>query len=173
MDIKVVLLLICSVSIFEKVNGFEFFECPSGPKYKITKFGPDQTCYYFEADKKSFAQAQNNCATKFRTYEGKLAEPQTAERSTLLNKYAQEILNNQNNYWIGYDDLGHGTGNFRYSSTNGVSSIIGKGYDTIDGNNDEHCAGFFYAPSYGNFYGDVDDMKCEREFSSICEIQKS
>jgi hypothetical protein len=23
------------------------------------------------------------------------------------------------------------------------------------------------------FYGDVDDVKCEREFSSICEIKKS
>ena len=100
MDLKVILLIICSVSIFEKINGFEFFECPSG-------------------------------------------------------------------------DLGHRTGNFRYSSTNIVSSIIGQGYDTIDGNNGEHCAGFFYAPSYSNFYRDVDDMKCEREFSSICEIKKS
>ena len=87
----------------------------------------------------------------------------------------QEILNNQNIYWKGYDDLGNGTGNFRYSSTNSVSSIIGQGYDPIDGNNAwcEHCAGFFYAPSYSNFYGDVDDVKCEREFSSICEIKKS
>ena len=119
-------------NITERIGSIEdlvFFECPSEPNYKI--MGNEQTCYQFEASKKSFAGAQKNCAKKFGLLGGHLAEPQTAERSAELNTYAREILNNENYFWIGYDDLGHGTGNFRYSSTNSVSSIIGKGCDII------------------------------------------
>ena len=141
-------------------------KCPSEPNYKIV--GPDQTCYFFEVVKKNFANAQANCDKKFGFRGGHLAEPQTADRSALLNKYAQEILNNQRYYWIGYDDLGHGTGNFRYSTTHSVSSITGLNYDGFDGASGEHCAAFNW--SSGN--GHVDDKKCENEYSSICEFKK-
>ena len=103
---------------------------------------------------------------------GHLAEPQTAERSIQLNTYAQEVLNKQSVYFIGYDDLGHGQGNFRYSSTDSVSSITGKGYESVDGASGEHCAGFLYRTET-TYLGYVDDVSCEDRFVSICEAKAS
>ena len=96
----------------ENIEDLLLFDCPSEPNYRT--FGNERSCYYFEAGKKTFSEAQNNCNKKFGLRGGHLAEPQTAERNTLLNKYAHELLNNDSkNYWIGYADLGHGQGNFR------------------------------------------------------------
>ena len=138
--------------LIERIGNLEeivYFECPLGPYYKT--FGTDPTCYYFEAAKKNFADAQNNCATKFGIIGGHLAEPQTAERSVELNAYAQKTLNNQNFYWIGYDDLGHGQGNFRYSSSDTLSSISGKNYNTIDGTDGVSGASLGFEPSQAKF----------------------
>ena len=143
--------------------------CPTNlsSEYKIfaTK------CHYFEAEKLNFADAQKNCATKFGFFGGHLAEPQTAKRSKELNTYAEEILS-KTNYWIGYDCLGRGEGNFRYPSTNTPLSFIGfyPGSSNIDGHNNEHCAAFSWTDSEN--IGKVDDKLCSDLYSSICEMKK-
>ena len=158
-----------NVTIHEKFDEMNKpINCPeySNPSYK--RFG--LTCYYFEAEKKNFTEAQKNCDKKFGILGGHLAEPQTAERSKELNKYAEEILSNTR-YWIGYDDLGHGEGNFRYSSTNAASNIKSySGDNYTDGTSDEHCAAFIWTDSAN--LGKVDDKKCSDSYSSICETKK-
>ena len=73
-------------NITERIGSIEeisyaFFECPYEPNYKIIGLN----CYYFEAVKMNFAEAQKNCDKKFGLLGGHLAEPQTAERSVELN----------------------------------------------------------------------------------------
>ena len=94
--------------------------CPiENPNYKMIS----QRCYYFEATKKTFSEAQENCAAKFGILGGHLAEPKTAEISVESNKYAEKVVNS-NYYWIGYDRLGQ-SGNWEYSSTRTISTIKG------------------------------------------------
>ena len=101
---------------------------------------------------------------------GHLAEPQTAERSKELNAYAQETLNNRY-YWIGYNDLGHGTGNFRFPTTGTIAGfdMTKASGGSLDGDSNEHCAAFFKASSEQQAYGTVDDKPCYSAYSSICE----
>jgi len=163
---RVVELEETNITIHDTIE--KLFACPEATDSKYKRFG--LTCYYFEAGKKNFAEAQENCATKFETIGGKLAEPQTAERSKELNIYAEEILSSTY-YWIGYDCLGHGEGNFRYSSTNTVSNIESfSGNGNVNGLNNEHCAAFIWKDSSN--IGNVDDKLCANSYSSICETKK-
>ena len=158
-----------NVTIHEKFDELSL-GCLEYTDSKYKRFG--LTCYYFEAGKKNFAEAQKNCDKKFGIIGGHLAEPQTAERSKELNIYAEEILSNTY-YWIGYDCLGHGEGNFRYSSTN-TESFTEFYIDSsnIDGDNNEHCAAFSWTQT-SSYFGKVDDKECSNLYSSICEIKKS
>ena len=146
-------------------------ECPSLSDSKYITFG--QKCYYFEAAKKSFADSQANCATKFGSSGGHLAEPMTEERSEELNEYAKNILNSAGNkYWVGFDDLGHSTGDFRYSSTNSKAThkyFKGKYNDSLDAKSNEHCAAYRFSNSAN--YGYVEDQDCSDEYASICEMK--
>ena len=60
----------------------------------------------------NFTNAQARCNTKFENSGGYLAEPLTASRAIELNTYANQILSS-NPFWIGYDNIGRGTTDFR------------------------------------------------------------
>ena len=105
---KILKLEQSNITIHEKIKGVQCSDFGTDSRYK--QFG--QTCYYFEASKMIFANAKASCRRKFGNTGGILAEPLTASRAIELNTYGNKILSS-NPFWIGYDNIGRGTTDFR------------------------------------------------------------
>ena len=115
----------------------------------------------------TYQQAQINCQLRFGFYRlfGRLVEPMSIEIGKALVTKAKAlnvIKSGSHAVWIGYDQIGHGTGNFKYASTglkSPLESISNVG--GIDGADDEDCMTL-----RTNF---LNDEKCTKPFTSICE----
>ena len=131
-------------------------------------------CYYFEAQKMNFTDAQKSCDSKFGSSGGYLAEPQTTERSIELNRYAKES-SNLNLHWIGYDNLGRNATDFRYSFSGGFSMIQGLSFSGLNASDastsyDENCVAFVNS-NMTSHAGYIDDRQCKSQYSFICEMK--
>ena len=131
-------------------------------------------CYYFEAQKMNFTDAQKSCDSKFGSSGGYLAEPQTTERSIELNRYAKES-SNLNQHWIGYDNLGRNATDFRYSFSGGFSMIQGLSFSGLNASDastsyDENCVAFVNS-NMTSHAGYIDDRQCKSQYSFICEMK--
>ena len=117
----------------------------------------------------TYEQAQINCQQKFGSYKyGRLVEPMSIEIGNALvakAKVLNVIKSDSHAVWIGYDQIGRETGNFKYASTGlkspleSVSQPVG-----IDGAG-ESC--MTLESSSGG--AQLDDKVCETPFASICE----
>ena len=117
----------------------------------------------------TYQQAQINCQQKFGSFNSGLVEPMSIEIGKALVTMAKAlnvIQSGSHAVWIGYDQIGHGTGNFKYASTglkSPLESVTGpSNYDGID----EPCMTLEDNNSGGVR---LDDESCERSFASICE----
>ena len=117
----------------------------------------------------TYEQAQINCQQKFGSnYSGRLVEPTSIDIGKALIAKAKAlnvIKSGSPAFWIGYDQIGHGTGNFKYAST-GLKSPLESVSDMkwIDGKDDKDC--MILMPIINDF---LDDEKCTESFKSICE----
>ena len=73
-------------------------------------------------------------------------------------------------FWIGYDNLGRGNKDFRYSSTGIPSTITGfSSWNALDSsdfsNSVENCVAFT------NSAAGMDDRECSELYSSVCELE--
>ena len=147
------------------------FHCPTETNSNYKMFG--YICYYFETQRMNFTDAQTSCDSKFGSSGGYLAEPQTAERSMELNKYAKDH-SSLNDHWIGYDNLGRNDTDFRYSFSGGYSMIKGLSFNSMNASDrsgyTENCAAFVKS-NMSQYAGKVDDRECEDQYSFICEIK--
>ena len=115
----------------------------------------------------TYQQAQANCQQKFG--HGRLVEPMSIEIGKALVAKAKDlnvIGSSSHAVWIGYDQIGHGEGNFKYASTglkSPLESVTSSGnYDGIN----EPCMTLEENSSGGVH---LDDERCDYSFASICE----
>ena len=116
----------------------------------------------------TYQQAQINCQQKFGY--GRLVEPLSIEIGKALVAKAKAlnvIKSGSHAVWIGYDQIGHGEGNFKYAST-GLKSPLESlsNANWFDGKYDEDCMTFSGLSLRKNF---LDDVMCTKTYTSICE----
>ena len=118
----------------------------------------------------TYQQAQINCQQKFGSnYSGRLVEPTSIRICQALIHKAKAlnvIKSGSPAFWIGYDQIGHGTGNFKYAST-GLKSPLESVTVAFkyDGTGNDNC--ITLEDSSGG--AELNDEPCERPFTSICE----
>ena len=119
----------------------------------------------------TYQQAQINCQHKLYSYQsGRLVEPMSIEIGKALVAKAKAlnvIKSGSHAVWIGYDQIGRGTGNFKYASTglkSPLESVSRSEY--IDGLAGANCMTLEEGGSGG---ARLDDESCEASFPSICE----
>ena len=117
-------------------------------------------------------QAQINCQQKFGSnYSGRLVEPTSVDIGKALIHKAKAlnvIKSGSPAFWIGYDQIGHGTGNFKYASTglkSPLESITSSNWFDGDSGN-ASCITLKDNASTG---AALDDEVCTTVFTSICE----
>ena len=117
----------------------------------------------------TYQQAQTNCQQKFG--HGRLVEPLSIEigKALVAKAKALNVIAGSSSHavWIGYDQIGHGTGNFKYAST-GLKSPLESlsNANWFDFKYDEDCMTFSGLSLRKNF---LDDVMCTKTYTSICE----
>ena len=110
---------------------------------------------------------------KFKFEYGRLVEPMSIEigkalvakaKAKGLNVISGKTSGSSNaQVWIGYDQIGHGTGNFKYASTGLKSPLESVSPSSwIDGQDNEDCMTL-------ELHNNLDDEVCTKVFASICE----
>jgi hypothetical protein len=119
----------------------------------------------------TYQQAQINCRQKFGSYySGRLVEPMSIEigKGLVTKAKALNVIKSDSHaVWIGYDQIGRGTGNFKYASTGLKSPLESVSNPSwFDGDNGDANCITLEESSEGV---ELDDEKCETPFTSICE----
>merc|ERR1719270_12141 len=130
-------LLDLKEDLSERITQVEELTCPTSSDSNYVFV--EGSCYYFESELLNYHDAQANCKLKFGKESGHLAEPISLSVAKLIAEKARATIGS-GDLWIGYDQIGHGKGNFSYVYK-GLSSPLTNqsGAGNIDGANNEDC----------------------------------